>query len=119
MERLKAIGIAPSNFLDMPSFDQPKFENKMELTDKEKWDSVIWNINMAEQQGKRALMGLTIAFVRMIQAEILNKLLFDARTGSAERFSIEDLLWDKNLEINNDGSTMNDLIRKIENIGEC
>lgn len=77
-----------------------------ELTVTDQWASLLWNIKTAEAHGKNALEGLTIALARIIQADILEKLLFDAREGSRAHNSIETLLWDTKQPIRADGSSI-------------
>lgn len=87
-----------------------------ELTVTNQWASLLWNIKTAEAHGKKALEGLTIALARIIQADILEKLLFDAREGSRAHDSIETLLWDTEQPIRADGSSINSLLRKRRKI---
>lgn len=96
-------------------FTLPKI-SKGKLTVEKQWASLTWNIDTAEAHGSRALIGLTLALTRIIQADMLNKLLFDVRIGSAEHFSVDDLLWSVDLPIRDDGATIKSMLRKRRNI---
>lgn len=96
-------------------FPCPKLP-KGKLNTENQWASLIWNIDTAEAHGLRALNGLTLALIRIIQADMLEKLLFDVRIGSSEHFSIADLLWDIELPIRSDGATIKSILRKRRNI---
>jgi hypothetical protein len=87
-----------------------------ELTVTDKWTSLLWNIKTAEAHGKKALEGLTIALARIIQADILENILFDVRIGSRANDSIETLLWDTKKPIRADGASINSLLRKRRRI---
>ena len=96
-------------------FPSPKLPQG-KLNADNQWASLIWNIDTAEAHGLRALNGLTLALIRIIQADMLKKLLFDVRIGSSEHYSIADLLWDIELPIKDDGATINSMLRKRRNI---
>lgn len=87
----------------------PKFP-KGKLSIKDKWRSLLWNIDTAESHGPRALAGLTQALARIVQAEILQGLLFDAREHRAPANCPETLLWDTTIPLRADGSAMKDLL---------
>lgn len=96
-------------------FPTPKLpKGKLNIVDQ--WASLVWNVDTAEAHGLRALNGLTLALVRIIQADMLEKLLFDVRLGSSEHYSIADLLWDIKLPIRSDGATLKSILRKRRNI---
>ncbi|WP_366090801.1 DUF6710 family protein [uncultured Dechloromonas sp.] len=71
---------------------------------------MLWNIDTAESHGSKALAGLTQALARIVQAEILQGLLFDAREHRAPANCPETLLWDTTIPLRADGSTMKDLL---------
>lgn len=117
INKLSKTGIPPIGFEDKTHIQEPEFPNKklsIKLSAKEQWESLLWNIQTAEAHGTRALNGLTIALVNIIRGEMLENLLFDVREGSAQKYTIEDLLWDKELPIRNDGSTLDSLLEKDE-----
>lgn len=89
----------------------PELPSDERLSDQERWASLMWNIETAEAHGIRALRGLTLALTRMIQADILEGLLLDARHGARALNSPDELLWDSSLPVCADGSTMHDLLR--------
>lgn len=88
----------------------PKFPNG-KLSTKDKWISLLWNIDTAESHGSNAMAGLTQSLARIIQAEILQGLLFDAREHRAPASCPETLLWDTTIPLRADGSSMDDLLR--------
>lgn len=123
-KHLKAIDLLNEAIKDIPinnhktkntRFPTPKLpEGELIVTDQ--WASLLWNIKTAEAHGKKALEGLTIALARMIQADILEKLLFDAREGNRANDSIKTLLWDSKKPIRADGASINILLRKRRKI---
>lgn len=90
----------------------PKIRKKKKLNTDDKWRSLVWSIDTAESHGQNALSGLTQALARIIQAEILQVLLFDARPNRTAHDSPETLLWDATIPIRADGSTMEDLLSR-------
>lgn len=84
---------------------------KGKLSDQDQWASLVWNIDTAEANGKRALHGLTLALTRIIQADILESLLLDVRQPNQALDTPNELLWDRKLPVRKDGSTMRDLLR--------
>lgn len=82
------------------------------LSAQDQWKSLIWNIDTAEAHGKRALNGLTLALTRIIQADILQSLLFDVRVPNQAKDTPSDLLWGEHIPIRADGSKMMDLLRR-------
>lgn len=88
----------------------PKIRKKKKLNTNDKWRSLLWSIDTAEAHGSQAVAGLTQALVRIVQAEILQGLLFDAREHRTAPDNPESLLWDLSTPIREDGSTMRDLL---------
>ncbi|MBK4734687.1 DUF6710 family protein [Noviherbaspirillum pedocola] len=60
------------------------------------------------------MRGLTIALSRLIQAEMLELLLFDARHSHKPPLLPSGLLWDGDLPLTIDGATMDQLIHPVE-----
>jgi hypothetical protein len=75
----------------------------------ERWASLLWSIDTAEQFGSDSLRGLTIALSRLIQAEALELLLFDARPRNEPPLLPSDVLWDSDLPLTSSGATMDQL----------
>lgn len=76
----------------------------------ERWQSLLWSIDSAAQHGPDALRGLTIALARILQGEMLDTLIFDAREHSKHAFDPWTPLWRPNLPLNAMGQTMDDLM---------
>lgn len=89
----------------------PKIRKKKKLNTNDKWRSLLWSIDTAESHGSKAVAGLTQALARIVQTEILQGLLFDAREHRTAPDSPESLLWDFSTPIREDRSTMMDLLR--------
>jgi hypothetical protein len=88
----------------------PKLSGKRKPSKEDQWASLVWNIDTAEEHGARALKGLTLALIRIIQAEILKALFLDARPGKTADDCPNTLLWDSSIAIGCDGATMSDLL---------
>jgi len=88
----------------------PLLPKRRRLTKDEEWLSLLWMIDTAEAHGKLALHGLTIALARLIQAESLRVLFFDARPHRSPDNDVNDLLWDRNSPISSDGRKIDDLL---------
>lgn len=89
----------------------PKIRKKKKLNTNDKWRSLLWSIDTAESHGSKAVAGLTQALARIVQAEILQGLLFDAREHRTAPNCPESLLWDLSTPIREDGATMKTLLR--------
>jgi len=90
----------------------PELPTSRPLTAKEGWKSLCWIVDVATSEGSEALRGLTLGLTRIIQAEILKGLFFDARPGRNVPSSIEDLLWDPSLPFASDGRNLRGLLRR-------
>mgnify|MGYP000104759975 FL=1 len=89
----------------------PKIRKKKKLNTNDKWRSLLWSIDTAEAHGSKAVEGLMQALARIVQAEILQGLLFDARPHRTAPDCPESLLWDSSTPVREDGSTMKHLLR--------
>lgn len=107
-EVLKDMPEAPKQPEHIPAPDLPDGN----LSPKNKWRSLLWSIDTAESHGPNAVAGLTQVLARIIQAEILQKLIFDARPHRTAPDCPETLLWDLSTPIREDGSKMMDLLRR-------
>lgn len=95
------------NALDrIPYPDLPK---RRVLRHKERWRSVLWTIDSAEAQGHAALGGLAAALARVIQGDTLRWLIQDARPSMDPPVRIDDLFWDRDFPINDQGGTLSNL----------
>lgn len=89
----------------------PKIRKKKKLNTNDKWRSLLWSIDTAEAHGSNAVAGLTQALARIVQAEILQGLVFDARPHRTAPDCPESLLWDPSTPVREDGATMKALLR--------
>lgn len=100
---------ASSKHVDrVPALDLPKGP----LSTNDQWRSLMWSIDTAQAHGSNALLGLTQALARIIQAEILRGLLFDARSSTRPPSSPDDLLWNSSKPVTADGRSMDDLLSR-------
>ncbi len=90
----------------------PTLPTNRPLTAKEGWKSLCWIVDVATSEGREALSGLSLGLTRIIQAEILRGLFFDARPGRSVPSSMEDLLWDPSLSFASDGRNLRGLLRR-------
>lgn len=88
----------------------PELPPKGRLRPPHRWESLLWSIESAAQHGPDALRGLTIALSRVIQGEMLETLLFDAREHRTHNFDPKSPLWDLKLPLNAAGQTLEDLM---------
>ncbi|WP_157118904.1 DUF6710 family protein [Azohydromonas lata] len=77
------------------------------------WQSLLWSIDSAEQHGKHALQGLTVALARIIIGQGLQGLILNAQEFHKPPLDIPDLLWDEDLPLNNAGQSMRQLRAKL------
>jgi hypothetical protein len=124
LETMNKIPKSPRHLLEEITKDRPEIPKQVEsipppklptgeLSTGDQWRSLLWSIDTAESLGSNALSGLTQALARIVQAEILQGLLFDARENQREPNNCpESLLWDPTVSIRSDGSTMNDLLSR-------
>ncbi len=113
-------GYRPS--VDNTRVPHPTLPQKGPLTKAQQWRSLLWMIDTAQAHGDEALRGLTIALARMIQAEAFAVLFLDARPHRSPDGSQDDLLWDKNLPITQNGRSLASLLvnrRKREYFELC
>jgi hypothetical protein len=88
----------------------PELPTKGRLRPAQRWQSLQWSIDSAAQHGPDALRGLTIALSRVIQGELLDTLLFDARPHKTPSFDPASPLWDRKLPLNAAGQKLDDLM---------
>lgn len=109
---LKAAGIESS---EMPErVPLPDIAAKGELDAADRWKSLMWGIDTAQLQGPDSLRGLTIALVRIIQAEALDVLLFDTRWFKKPALEPSDPFWDRTLPLTASGETLDQLMTPLE-----
>ncbi|WP_157270518.1 DUF6710 family protein [Azohydromonas aeria] len=77
------------------------------------WKSLLWSIDNAEQHGKHALQGLTVALARVIIGEGLQGLILNAQESYKPPLDIPDLLWNEDLPLNKAGQSMRQLAVKL------
>ncbi|MFA7350658.1 MAG: DUF6710 family protein [Methylotenera sp.] len=111
IKKMKLEGKPTQNVPHVPYLKLPK--GKLKVADQ--WASLLWNIETAENHGTRALQGMTLALARIIQADILENLLLDARQHYAALSSSEELLWGFNQPVRGDGASIRSLLIKKNN----
>ena len=75
-----------------------------------KWKSLLWSIECAKQHGHDGLRGLAIALSKMIIAEGLEQLVFEAREHSPSGLEAKSLLWASDIPLNDAGDTLQSLL---------
>lgn len=87
----------------------PDLPPKARLTSAQRWRSLLWSVEAAAAHGPDALRGLAIALSRVLQGEMLEALIFDARVHRGHGFDPASPLWDARLPLNAAGQTLDDL----------
>jgi hypothetical protein len=91
----------------------PEFPKRQRLNATQRWQSLLWSIDTAEEHGKHALRGLTVALSRIILGQALDTLLLDAREFHKPALDPAALLWDEDLPLTASGQTMRDLTTRL------
>lgn len=89
---------------------RPALPIRGNLTQADKWESLMWMVDTASAHGPKALTGLVLALSRIIQAKVFEDYFINARPNGSANTEVNDLLWDHELKCLPDGRCISQIL---------